>query len=230
MKLSWLVCGISLLSLTCAFGDLTIMQSVEGLGPVTQMTMKIKGDKARIDVSPQMTTIFDAKSGEMINLMRDQKIVVRMSADKIKAATEMMRKSQGEKESTEKLKIIATGKKETLNGYETEQYTCDAPHFKATYWIATSYPDGAAILKQLQALKMDALNGPNSHMPDYRDFPGVPVKTVLAINGKEVTTMLNSIKQDALSDAEFVVPADYKEMNIPGILGGRKGSVPAPTP
>ena len=46
------------------------------------MTMKIKGDKARIDVSPQMTMIFDAKKGEMISLMREQKMVVRMPADK----------------------------------------------------------------------------------------------------------------------------------------------------
>src|SRR3954471_10043158 len=120
MKFYCLILGLFAVSLPCAFGDLTIVQSVEGMGPAAQMTMKIKGDKARIDVSPQVTTIFDAKTGEMINLMRDQKMVVRMSADKIKAAAEMMRKSQGQKESTEKPKIIATGKKETLNGYQTE--------------------------------------------------------------------------------------------------------------
>ena len=230
MKLCCLVFGICAASIPCAFGDLTIVQSVEGMGPVTQMTMKIKGDKARVDVSPQMTTIFDAKTGEMINLMREQKMVVRMSAEKMRAAAEMMRKSQGKKEGAEKPKIVPTGKKETLNGYQTEQYTCDAPHFKATYWIASNYPDSAAILKQLQAIKMDALSGPNSHMPDYRDFPGVPVKTVLSVNGKEMTTTLNSIKQDALSDAEFAVPADYKEMNIPDILGGARAPSPLSTP
>jgi uncharacterized protein DUF4412 len=230
MKLHCLILGLCAVSLTCAFADLTIVQSVEGVGPAAQMTMKIKGDKARIDVSPQVTTIFDAKTGEMINLMRDQKMVMRMSADKIKAAAEMMRKSQGQKESAEKPKIVATGKKETLNGYQTEQYTCDTPNFKATYWIATNYPDGEAILKQLQAIKMDALNGPNGHMPDYRDFPGLPLKTVLSFNGKEMSTMLNSIKKDALSDTEFAVPADYKEMNLPDVLGGAKVPSPARTP
>lgn len=230
MKLYCLFFVICAFALTSAFGDLTIVQSVEGMGPATQMTMKIKADKARVDVSPQVTTIFDAKTGDMINLMRDQKMVVRMSADKLRAAAEMMRKSQGEKESTEKPKIVATGKKETLNGYQTEQYTCDSPGFKATYWIATNYPDSATILKQLQAIKMDALSGPNSHMPDYRDLPGVPVKTVLSFHGKEMTTTLNSIKQDALSDSEFSVPADYKEMNIPDILGGAKAAPPVPTP
>jgi hypothetical protein len=230
MKIFWLISGIYAVSLAGAFGDLTLVQTVEGMGPVAQMTMKIKGDKARIDVSPQVTTIFDAKTGEMINLMRDQKMVMRMSADKIKAAAEMMRKSQGQKESTEKPKIVATGKKETVNGYQTEQYTCDTPNFKATYWIAANYPEGNAILKQLQAIKMDALSGPNGHMPDYRDFPGLPVKTVLSFNGKEMTTTLNSIKQNPLSDAEFAVPADFKEMSIPDVLGGAKMPSPAPSP
>lgn len=230
MKLASLVFAICVISFTCAFGDLTIVQKVEGIGPVTQMTMKIKGDKARIDVSPQMAMIFDAKTGELINLMRDQKMVLRTSADKIRAAAEMMGKSRGQKESAEKPKIVATGKKETLNGYQTEQYTCDAPQYKATYWIASSYPDGGTILKQLQAIKMDALSGPNNHMPDYRDFPGVPVKTVVSVNGREVITTLDSIKQDVLSDTEFTVPGDYKEMNLPGILGGVKLPSPVPKP
>jgi Domain of unknown function (DUF4412) len=230
MKLHCLVFGIFAASLTHAFGDLTIVQSVEGMGPITQMTMKIKGDKARIDVSPQVTTIFDAKTGDMINLMRDQKMVVRVSAEKMKSAVETMRKSKPQKEGADKSKLVPTGKKETVAGYQTEQYVYDSPDFKATYWIAANYPDGAAILKQLQAIKMDALNGPNSHMPDYRDFPGVPVKTVLSTGGKEMTTTLNSIKQDALSDTEFAVPSDYKEMSMPDIFGGAKAPSPVPTP
>lgn len=230
MKLYCLIFAACAFSFSNAFGDLTIVQKVEGMGPVAQMTMKIKGDKARVDVSPEMTMIFDAKSGDMINLMREQKMVLRTSAAKIRAAAEMMGKSQGKNDSAERPKMVATGKKETLNGYQTEIYTCDAPHFKATYWIATNYPDGAAILRQLQAIKMDALNASNIHMPDYRDFPGVPVKTAIAINGKEVTTMLDSIKQDPLSDAEFAVPADYKEMSLPDIFSRPRTSSPHATP
>jgi hypothetical protein len=229
MKFYSLAFALSLAAITPTFADLTIVQSVEGMGPATQMTMKIKGDKARIDVSPQMTMIFDAKKGEMISLMNEQKMVVRMPADKMKAAAELIRKSNG-KENAEKPKIVATGKKETVNGYQTEQYVCDMSNFKATYWIAAAYPDGASILKQLQAIKMDALSGQGGHMPDYRDLTGVPVKTVISAGGKEMTTTLKSIKQDALSDSEFAVPADFKEMNMPDILGGMKAPSSAPTP
>ena len=129
MKFYSLVLGFCAVAISQTFADLTIVQSVEGMGPVSQMTMKIKGDKARIDVSPQMTMIFDAKKGEMISLMREQKMVVRMPADKMKAAADLIRKSNG-KESAEKPKIVATGKKETVNGYETEQYSLRNAEFQ----------------------------------------------------------------------------------------------------
>jgi hypothetical protein len=48
----------------------------------TNMTIKVKGDKARIDASPQVTAIFNGRTGELINLLNDQKTVVRISPDK----------------------------------------------------------------------------------------------------------------------------------------------------
>jgi uncharacterized protein DUF4412 len=202
------------------------------MSPITQMTFKVKGDKARIDVSPQITTIFDGKTGEMINLMNDQKLIVRLSAEKMKAAAEMLRQHKSKKEDGEKAKLVATGKKEVINGYQTEQYVYDGSDFKATYWIATNYPDGAAILKQLQTIKAEAWNSTKSHLPDYRDFPGLPIRTVMSTGGKEYITTLTSIKQDPLSDSEFALPKDYKEMSMPDIFGGGKvpGSAVSPTP
>jgi hypothetical protein len=232
MKLFCISFCLGIAALVSARADLTIVQKVEGMGPITEMTFKIKGDKARIDVSPQITTIFDGKTGGMINLMNDQKLIVRLSAEKMKAAAEMMRQHKPKKEEGEKAKLVATGKKEVINGYETEQYVYDGSDFKATYWIATNYPDGAAILKQLQTLKAEAWDSTNTHIPDYRDFPGLPIKTVMSAGGKEYTTTLTSIKQDTLSDSEFALPKDYKEMTMPDIFGGTKapGSAAAPTP
>lgn len=242
--------GLSLLVGACllfpARADLTIMQKVDGLGGAGEMTMKIKGDKMRIEVSPQITTIFDGKTGELTNLMNDQKTVVRISADKMKAAAEMIEKFNSKKESAEKAKLVPTGKKETINGYETEQYAYDGPNFKATYWIALNYPDGAAILQQLQAIKSEAWNATNTTMPDYRDFPGLPIRTHMTMtkqhqgtvsnraasgSGTEITTTLISIKQDPLSDAEFTVPKDYQEMSMPDIFGEKKVAPPiSPNP
>src|SRR6266480_7775355 len=138
------------------------------------MTIKIKGDKARVEASPQLTTIVDGKTGEVINLINDEKTVVRISPDKMKAVTDMIKKFNAPKEGAEKATLTPTGQKETVNGYETEQYTYDGPDFKATYWIASNYPDGAAILAQLQSIQSEFWNAANPGAPDYRDFPGLP--------------------------------------------------------
>src|SRR2546425_7842667 len=153
-----------LLIIMSARADLTIVQKVEGVGSAADMTIKIKGGKARINATPQMTTIVDGKTGEMTNLMNDKKTVVRISADKMKAAADMISKFSDKNKSAEKPKLTATGKRETINGYETEEYVCDAPIFKANYWIALKYPDGAAILKQLQSLKSEMWNPTNANL------------------------------------------------------------------
>src|SRR6266487_4490458 len=44
-------------------------QAVEATGGGTNMTIKIKGDKARIDASSQVTTSFGARTGEVTALV-----------------------------------------------------------------------------------------------------------------------------------------------------------------
>ena len=221
------------LAVPSARADLTLVQSVEGSSGSNEMTMKLKGDKMRIDVSPQVTTIIDAKTGEMINLMNDQKKVMRISGEKVRATMEMAQQfktKNGNKETKAKPTFVATGKKETINGYETEQYTWETPDFKATYWIALNYPDGAAILKQLQAINPDIWKTSNTQMPDYRDFPGLPIKTLILIGGNQITTTLTAVKQDPLSDADFTIPKDYQEMTLPDMSGLlQQNATPPPT-
>jgi len=213
-----------------ARADLTIVQKVEGIGPASEMTMKIKGDKARVDVNPKMTAIIDGKTGEMINLMHEQKMVMRMSAEKMKAAMEMARQFSGKeekKETAEKPKLALSGKKEVINGYDAEEYVYETPQFKASYWIASKYPDGAAILKQLQSVNPAVWKTANTHMPDYREFPGLPIRTVISSKGNQITSTLASVKQDPLNDADFSVPKDYQEMKLPD-MSGLLGASPKP--
>jgi hypothetical protein len=218
---------IGMNSIVAARADVTLVQNVEGLGSASQVTIKIKGNKVRIDASPKLTTIFDGTTGEMINLIREDKTVVRLSADKLKAAAQMINKFSSQQETAEKPKLAATGKKENINGHETEQYVYDGPDFKAVYWIAPKYPNGADILKQLQAVKSEAWNAAGMNWPDYRDFPGIPLRTRLttknpAAHGGEITTTIASVKQDSLSDSEFAVPPDFKEVKVPDIFGGKE--------
>src|SRR6266700_2847761 len=235
---------LTISSLLTTRADLTIVQKVERAGSATNMTIKLKGDKVRIEASPQVTTILDGKTGEVTNLMNDQKTVVRISAEKAKAVTNMINKFDVKKNGAGKVKLTPTGQKETVNGYETEQYTYDGPDFKGTYWIASNYPDGAAILAQLQSIKSEFWKTSDTTMPDYRDFPGVPIRTRMVItkpdqanktgattpsHATEITTTIASVSQNPLSDAEFMVPSDFKETKLPDIFG-KKNTAPSVSP
>ncbi len=255
MKTALYSLALSLFLFIPARADLTIIYSSsvqpasqtrrgEGAGPGTNAVIKIKGDKTRIEASPQLTTILDGKTGEVINLMNDQKTVVRISPDKVKAVTEMLNKFNSKKANAEKPRLTPTGQKEMVNGYETEQYTYNGPDFKATYWIAPNYPDGAAILAQLQSVKSEFWDAANTKMPDFRDFPGLPIRTRTIMtkedqtnkpgtspsgHATEITSTITSVSQGPISDTEFTVPSDFKETKLPDIFE-KKNTAPSVSP
>src|SRR5437773_6173779 len=205
---------VSLGLLVAARGDLTIVQRVEGPGQNGDVTVKIKGDKERVDAPSQPTRIIDGKTGELTDLMNNKKSFVRISAEQIKAAAETINKFDGgEKPGAPKL--TPTGKKETINGYETEEYVYETPQFKASFWVATKYPDAADILKQMQAPVSGAWKPSNMGMPDYTDFAGLPLKTVISVGDSQVATTIMSIKKDSISAAEFDIPKDFQELKKP---------------
>ena len=198
-----------------ARADFTIVQKVEGKGEAKEMVIKIKGDKIRMEVSPQMTMIIDGRTGDMITLMNTQKKIMRISGERSKAIAEMAAKYKGT--TSEKAKIVATGKKMTLNGYEAEEYIAETKAFKAHYWIAPNFPNSAEIMKQFQAIIPAAWTDLAKGMMDYRDLPGFPLRTQVNLGEGEVVSTLVAVKTDPISDAEFVAPKDFTEMKMPNI-------------
>src|SRR6267143_1273081 len=188
----------------------------------TNMTIKVKGDRARIDASPQVTAIFDGRTGELINLLNDQKTIVRISPDKMRAIADMLNRYSSSKAGSDKPRLTATGQREMINGYDAEQYTYDGPDFKATYWIAPNYPHGAAVLAQLQSIKSELWDAANTKMPDFRDFPGLPIRMRMIV-GKgnqadahgtsapdhptDITSTVTGVSLDSIADKQFTVPA-----------------------
>ncbi len=130
------------ISLCAARADLTIVQNVEGGGPLSSMTMKIKGDKARIEAGPQMTTIIDSKTGDLLTLLNEQKKFITHVCGPGQGGCRKWPWSPTKKaRRLREPQLKPTGKKETINGYETEEYTCEAPAFKGSYWISSKYPE-----------------------------------------------------------------------------------------
>ncbi len=212
--------------------DLTIVQEVEGVplpgkeGP-SQITIRMKDGKIRIDTGTIVSALIDAKSGDVATLMHEQKRIVRISSERAVAMAEMINRTQNNEQKESKL--TATGRKETIDGMETEIYTADTGQGKATCWIARNYPNGPEILKQLQAMQPNAWKLANTGMPDFRDFPGLPIKTTIENGGRLITAKLVSAKQGPLPDSVFTPPADYTEIKLPNIFSGEKKPGAAPT-
>ena len=218
MKIRGLGLIVTAFLLVTARGDLTIVQKVEGSGSVKQITTKLKGDKARVEVAPEVTTIIDNKSGEVLSLMNAKKKFLRISADKSKAIAELASKyAKDSSAPAEKSNLTATGRKEMINGYEAEEYVRESPSVKESYWIALKYPDSAAIVKQLQTIAPAAWNDIAKGVLDFRDFPGLPLRTIVKTDRREITSTIISIKQDPLSEGEFSVPKDFQELKIPNL-------------
>jgi len=208
--------------LVSARGDLTIVQKVDGAGGLHRITMKVKGDKARVEASPQVTTIIDAKTGAITNLMHEQKMIMTIPAEKAKAMAEMA-KSFAKEEVPTQVTPKATGKKETISGYETEEYVSDSPKFHASYWVATKYPDYAKILDQMAILQNGAFASITKGMPNYHALPGMPLRTKIKIPDQpEITSTIESVSVAPLPDADFAAPAGYSEMKMPDFLNNKK--------
>ena len=218
--------AIASLALGTARADLTIVQTVDGAGRLQRITMKVKGDKARVELGPQLTTIIDAKTGNITNLMNDKKIAMTIPGDKAKAMAEMA-KSFVKEETPVQPTPKATGKTETINGYETQEYVSDSPKFHASYWIAPTYPDYANILQQMTVLQKGAFASVTKGLPDYHALPGMPLRThVKTSDQHEIVSKIESVSVAPLPDADFTVPAGYSEMKMPDIFGSKQSPTP----
>jgi hypothetical protein len=214
-----------------ARADLTIVQKVEAGGTPGEMTIRIKGDKVRVDPAPEVSIITDLKSGDTVTLMHGEKKALRMSGERMKAAAELVSKFAAATPASGRPKLVPTGRKETINGVATDVYSVDTIAGKATYYLAPNYPEAAAILKEMQAMEPEALAHATVNIPDFRDLPGVPMKVEIDGQNHHTVMTLVSIKRDPVPDNTFSVPADYTDMRMPDIFGGkiRSGSAPSPT-
>ncbi|MDA0813968.1 MAG: DUF4412 domain-containing protein [Verrucomicrobia bacterium] len=167
-------------------------------------TMSIKGDQVRSDNGTETSVIMNTATGDMTTLMHEQKMVIKVNT-----------KALGTAAPTDTLaldksllpKITATGKKETIDGYECEIYTSEAYGTVMKMWICNNYPGYKKLKAELQTLtKLADANAPNGP-----EVPGMMVKSEIEHSGVKFVTKLVSLKEKPLSEDLFVIPSDYKE-------------------
>lgn len=211
-----LLCITSLfLAAAFARADITIEQKMESAMMNGNMTMKIKGDNARMDmpspVGGNVTVIMDMKSGDMTTLMHAQKMAMKMNINDTKKQTEAAQKAAGiDPSKMEKPK--ATGTKEKVGEWDAEIYEFNAGGMSGKIWVAKDFPDAQVIKDQMSKMNKAAAGGFD---PSQLDVPGMTVKTKIKTPVGDMTTTLVKVSQDAVADSEFVPPQGYTEMKMP---------------
>ena len=226
MKRYYVWVALILLGTPLLRADLVVVQKVEESGPsqqTSEITLKLKGDKIRADVSPEISILMDTASGETITLRHPQKTFLQVSADaslQLARRMEQLRDARAvEGIEEEPAKLEATGKHETVEGQETKIYTAQNGAVKMTYWIAPNSPDADKflnLLAPLQKAPMVKLAGGMLFAPPDFKFPGLPIKTEMKTpDGRKITTTILSIKEQPLEEIDFTVPPGYRSLPKP---------------
>ena len=208
------------------YGDLIVVQKVEESGPgkqTSEITIKMKGTKIRADVSPDISIIMDAASGETTTINHTQKSCLCISPEAAAQLLKAMEHQRDRKRITESVeetpKIEPTGKKETITGQETKIFTGRAGEMKVTWWIAQKHPDAGKFMDMfalLQKTSMAKLAGGMAIPMDGSKLPGVPIKTEITMpDGRKISTTIVSIKEEALEDMDFTIPPGYHVLPKP---------------
>ena len=208
--------------------DLTLVQKVDGMGQDMETTTKIKPGKIRVDASPATSIIMDTKGGNMISLMHAEKKYMRIPSQMAQAAIDSMKKMQGDQ--TGATAFTPTGKKETIDGFPSEEYTCTAGGTKLTLWLTKSLPDYQTALKEMA----EAFNqGPMSAMMknlgvDFGTLPGFPMRITNEVQpGQTITNTVVSVSTKPIPDSDFDLPADYQELKMPSLTPPASEAAPA---
>lgn len=196
-----------------SWADLTIVQKSEGEMNSGQLTLRIKGDKARADISPQITMITDLATGDTLSINHSAKTMIRIPGTE---AAKMRQLSAGFKPDAEPPKLTPTQRKEKVDNRECQVFTWRVGELEVTDWIDPTYADWKTILGELQRFQNAGLaNSAQPLMPPLDQFPGMVIKREMNHKGTKTTSTLVSVKTDAVDAKVFDTPQGYKEQPPP---------------
>lgn len=202
-----------------SFADWIIVQRSSAAGQERETTTRIKGAKARADVGADMSMIVDGDLGVTIMLMHQQKVVMKMDANAVKGLVDVAGKLLGTQGGGES-KIKPTGQKEKVGEWDAEILLWEGKMGSGKFWVAKDFPDYKEINSVSDQLSSALGNPMSSLLPKTGELDGMVVKSETTMLGQTAITELVSAKKEEVDAAVFEVPANYKEMKLPGLPGG----------
>ncbi len=200
-----------------ALADWVIIQKTNSDGVEKEMTLKIKGELARVNMGPDMSAIMGADG--MTMLMHSQKVLMKMDAATVKQAMEMAAKLGGPQSGAPAAKPVATGQKEKIGEWDCEIFSWEGTMGKGRFWVAKDFPKFAEINAVNDKLGKAMGNPMASMAPQASDFKGMVVKSEMVMMGKTIITMLVSAKEQEVDAKDFAAPEGYTEMKMPVMPG-----------
>jgi len=210
-------------SLACfgltASADYVIKERFEHTGAVQQISLKIKNTKVRLDVGNQSSALIDSESGTTTLLIHPNKAFLKISPEQIKEQSKALKEMLGQKlENPADVQLKATGKKEQINGFDTEEYTTEFNGVEMSIFVAKQYPNYQKIVQALyQVQNGPAMEAFRSMSIPPEKYPGLPIRTTQTILGQKIVITLDSAQEIELPETDFGIPADYKELNPPAV-------------
>jgi hypothetical protein len=194
----------------------------------------IKGARNRIEtqlpkgiphLGPMQTsvTLMDVSSGTMTTLFPHAKTYTTMNWNEM---AEEMTKGAGKDSPIDFPKITSTGKTETIAGITCENWLFgDKVEMCVAKGLGYFGGGGSGgILDKLKNFamrdKIKAQLDANPELAKFAEGGAFPLKMTEIENGQPKTIMeVTKVERKSLDDSLFTVPADYKKMEIPGMMG-----------
>jgi hypothetical protein len=194
--------------------DWVIVQKVEGGMNSGEMKLFLKGDRARIDVSNQVSVLTDLASGDSITLNHQSKSLLRIpGTEAAKLRENTLAAKPGE--TPEPLKLTAADRREKVNGHDCEVFTWSTGTLRVTDWVDRDFPNFRVIMAALARFQNAGLAASAQPlMPPLEQFPGMVIRREMEFRGTKTTTTLISAKQEPQGDHLFAAPEDYREQPV----------------
>lgn len=173
------------------------------------MTMKIKGQKARVDMT-EMSMLINTQTGDMAMLSHKDKMAIKLNMNTIQQAAEARQKAAGGGSAMVETK--ATGVIEQVGPWKAEVYEFKKGEQTGKLWAVRDFPNAETFKAELKKV-----SAASTHGYDYCkvDVPGMIVKSQASTPLGPVTVTLVKATEAPVADAEFAMPAGYKEPKLP---------------
>lgn len=218
MNKSMAIFALFLAATLSARADWVIVQNSSTEGQAKEITLKIKGDLARVNMGSDISALLGADGITM--LMHQQKMMMRMDKERLKKTMELAAKLGVVHNGKTPTKPTATGRREKLGKWDTEIYTWAGDGGNGTFWVAKDFPKATEI-NAISEKMSKVMGSPMSSMaPRATDFPGMVVKSEVTMMGRTIVTTLVSATEQEVDAKEFTAPEGYQEMKMPMLPGG----------